>query len=169
MDVAHEVECGQRALIERCLGLDDQPVAPERRPSQVVRRPERDPPALGDERDRVARFGFVDVLGRDEERPASLAQAMQFVPHALAQQGIQSGRRLVEEQQGRFMDEGAGQLEAALHPAGELPRASVPMLPQVDDAEDFLDPPPASWEEQTIEAGSEVDVLAGGQVRIQGE
>ena len=150
-------------------GLDLDDVAAHRLAPQVVRRRERDQPALGDQRDRVALLGLVDVLGRHQQRPAGVAQAVELVPDAAAEERIDPGGRLVEEEQRRVVDEGAGQLEPALHPARQAPGAAAADLPQVDQLEHLARPPPARPEQHPEQRRHEVDVLAGGQVRVERE
>ena len=90
---------------------------------------QRDQPAAGDQRDHVALLGLGDVLGGDHERPARVAQAMQLVPDRLADDRVDAGGRLVEEDELRIVHERARELEAAPHaarqPAGPPVRASV--------------------------------------------
>ena len=53
------------------------------------------------------------------------------------------GRRLVEEEQRRIVDERAGQLEAPLHPARQPAGPTAADVPQVDELEDLAGAPPA--------------------------
>ena len=123
----------------------------------------------GDERHLVARLGLVEVLGRDEQRPALVAQPMELVPDPAAQERVDARRRLVEEEQRRIVDERAGQLESPLHPARQPAGATTAHVPQVDELEDLAGPPPARAPQHPEQRGDEVDVLADGQVRVQGE
>ena len=79
------------------------------------------------------------------------------------------GGRLVEDDQLGLVDEGAGELEAALHPARQLAGLAAADIPQVDDLQDLADASPAPTPEHPEQAGDEVDVLAGRQVLVQGE
>ena len=144
-------------------------VAAERLAAELVGRRQGDEPAAGDERDLVARLGLVDVLGRDEQRPALVAQPMELVPDSASQERVDARRRLVEEQQRRIVHERAGELEPALHAARQPARATAADVPQVDQLEDLAGPPPARAPEHPEQRGDEVDVLADGQVRVQGE
>ena len=73
-----------------------------------------------------------------------VAQAMELVPDVWRQDRVDAGGRLVEEQQRRLVDEGARELEPALHAAGQLARPPAAGVPQVDELEDLADPPPAA-------------------------
>ena len=128
-----------------------------------------DEPAVGDEGDGVARLGLVDVLGRHEQRPTLVAQPVQLVPDAGPEQRVDARGRLVEEQQRRVMDEGAGQLEPALHAARQGAGPSAADVPQVDQLEDLAGPAMAGPPQDPEQRGHEVDVLARRQVRVQGE
>ena len=68
-----------------------------------------------------------------------------------------------------LVDEGAGELETALHPAGQLARPAAAGVPQVDELEHLADPAPAAPQQHPEQARDEVDVLAGGEVRVQRE
>ena len=83
------------------LGLDLEEVAAGRGAAQLLRRAQRDQPAAGDQRDRVALLRLGHVLGRDEQRPAGRLQAVELLPDRLAQDRVDARRRLVEEQQRR--------------------------------------------------------------------
>ena len=124
---------------------------------------------LDDERNLVALLGLVDVLGRDEQRPPLVAQAVELLPDGHPEEGIDAGGRLVEDQESRIVDERTGELEPSLHAAGQPARPAVPGVPQVEQLQDLLGPPPAARPEQAEQARHEVDVLAAGQVRIERE
>ena len=102
-------------------------------------------------------------------RPPGIAQAMELVPHATAEQRVDPGRRLVEEQQRRVVDQRAGQLEPALHPAREAAGAAAADVPQVDELEHLAGPPAPRPEQHPEQRADEVDVLAHGQVRVERE
>ena len=150
-------------------GLDLDDVAARRLAAQLGRCREGDEPAARDERDLVARLGLVEVLGRDQQRPALVAQAMELIPDPAAQERIDARRRLVEEQQRRIVDERAGQLEPSLHPARQPAGAPAADVPQVDQLEDLAGPPPARAPQHPEQRRDEIDVLADRQVRVQGE
>ena len=67
------------------------------------------------------------------------------------------------------MDEDAGELEPALHPAREAPGPTGPDRPQVDQFEDLAGPPATRPEEHPEQRADEVDVLAHGQVGVEHE
>src|SRR5439155_25693471 len=68
-----------------------------------------------------------------------------------------------------LMDERARQLQAALHPARQPAGLAAPNVPQADELEDFPDALSPTPPEHPEQARNEIDVLAGGQVLVQGE
>ena len=60
---------------------------------------------------------LVHVVGRQDERHAALLEPVQAVPQQVPRLRVQAGRRLVEEQDRRLVDERAGDRESALHAA----------------------------------------------------
>ena len=69
-------------------------------------------------------------------RPA-LAQLLELVPELGPQDRIDAGGRLVEEHEGRIVDEGGGEGEAALHPAGRLADPLVAVVRELDPVEEL--------------------------------
>ena len=63
------------------------------------------------------------------------------------------------------MDEGARELEAPLHAAGELPGPTATDVPQVEQLEYFARPLSTAEEQHPEQGCDEVDVLADRQVR----
>ena len=83
--------------------------------------------AVIDDGDAIAQaFRFIHVMGGQENGSSIGAQVAQYFPELPARLGIEAGRRFIEEQELRIADEGGGDGEALLLPAGEFadPRAS---------------------------------------------
>ena len=75
--------------------------------------------AVVDDREAVGQgVGLLEVVGRQEDRRALLAEAADLVPHAGARLRVEAGRRLVEEQDRRAVDDPQADVEPALHAAG---------------------------------------------------
>ena len=68
-----------------------------------------------------AALGLVQIGGRDQDRHAALAQGVENPPEIPPRDGIDAGRRLVEEEHPRRVDQRANEAELLLHPARELP------------------------------------------------
>ena len=62
--------------------------------------------------------GLLQVLGRQEDGHVELAvQAPHLLPHAHPAHGVETSRRLVEEQHLGVVHEGGGDVEPTLHPS----------------------------------------------------
>src|SRR5947208_1611183 len=94
---------------------------------------------------------------------------MQLLPDLRPEERVDPGRRLVEEQEGRFVDESAGELESSLHPTRQARGAAAAGGPQVDRLQRFADAPATPRPEQPEQARDEADVLACGQVGVERE
>jgi len=97
------------------------------RRNDLVCRPLNEQTPVRDVRELVAAFRLVHVVGADEHRNALRGEAMQFFPEFAARVRIDSGGRLVEQQQARTMEHARGKREPLLPPAGK--RAGELMLP----------------------------------------
>ena len=78
-----------------------------------------DDPAVVDDGDAVGQLvGLFQVLGGEQEGRALAHPVADDLPHAEPAARVEPGRRLVEEEQARPADQGAGEVEAAAHAAG---------------------------------------------------
>src|SRR2546425_6474465 len=81
--------------------------SPEQILDQLSRRVERDDAALVDDRDAVAEdLGLVEVMGGEDDGRAAFLDAANQLPEVSASLRIESGRRLVEEENLGSVDEG---------------------------------------------------------------
>src|SRR5438874_11664867 len=89
---------------------------------ELGRRPGRDEPAMVDHGDAVGHtVRLVHVVGGEEHRHAlARPQALHVAPHLIAALRIEPERRLVEKQYLRRVQQPAGNLEPALHAAGDV-------------------------------------------------
>jgi hypothetical protein len=86
---------------------------------QLVRRPLRDDQALVDHSDAIGEpIGLVEILRREQHRRPLRDERLDGVPKPDAAPDVQSGRRLVEKQDGGPGDEGGREVEAPAHPSG---------------------------------------------------
>ena len=155
--------------VDRAVGRDLEDVAAERHPAQRLRRVERDELPVEDQGDLVAVLGLRDVLGRDDQRPSLRPQAAQLVPDGLAQDRVDAGGRLVDEEHFGVVDERARELEAALHAAGEVAGEDVARVEEVDDLERALDSTGAPEGTDAVQRRNESDVLLCRQVLVEAE
>ncbi len=103
------------------VGVDDQGFAYEVG-LELGRRALVHDPAAVDDADPVGLLGLLEVVGRQEDRRAALrADRPEVVPQRSAARRIEAGRRLVEEQHTRPVQQAADDLELAAHAARERP------------------------------------------------
>ena len=88
-------------------------------------------------------LGLVHVVGRQDERHATLLQAVEAVPEQVAGLRIEAGRRLVEEEQVRLVDQRPGDRQAPLHPAGQRLDLVARALGQLGELEELVGAPSA--------------------------
>ncbi len=142
------------------------PIASRRRSSGVARATSR-PAAMRATWSHASASSMCWVVTMSVRPP--VAQPVQLLPDTGSQERVDPRGRLVEEQERRVVDERAGQLEPPLHPAGQAAGASATDLPQVEQLEDLAGPPTTRSEQHPEQRADEVDVLADGQIREQGE
>ena len=129
----HVILCGDVLLEVRVAGDDDLVAADE--PFEDGRRVEGLDFAVVDDGDAIAVLGLFHVVGGHENGDADLvAQPADVAPHGVARLRVEAGRRFVEEQDGRVMQQAAGDLQPSLHAAGEgatsdLRRSVSPTMP----------------------------------------
>ena len=139
---------------------------------QFVGGADRTDPPVRQDADDVAQSGLLDELGGDHEGLARRRDLTEVVPEAGAQDGVDAGRRLVEQQDLRIVHEGGGQPETTLHPARGLADQLLAVLVEVDQVQQSvqsLRPP----ERDPVERRVEVEVLPQRQLleedRVLGE
>lgn len=95
------------------VGLHDEryELAAECLPSQGLRLVECEDAALGKHRDKVAIGDLADVLGGHDETPPSVDDLREVVPNLLAENRVDTGRRLVENEEIGLKDQSRGQHE----------------------------------------------------------
>ena len=103
---------------------------------QLLRRALGDDLAVVDDRQAIAQLvGLLEVLRGEEHGRAAGVDPAHLVPDRQPRGGVQTGRRLVEEQHIGRVDERAREVEPALHPAGIRFRSPVGRLGQADELE----------------------------------
>ena len=102
-------------------------------PSATILPAVDDPDAIGEH------VGLLEVLRGEEDGHAVLArQSRHLVPQVGAARGVQAGRRLVEEQHARVMDERERKIQPALHAAGVAADLAVGRVRQPDALEQLV-------------------------------
>src|SRR5262249_6850246 len=80
---------------------------------------------------------------------------------------VQTEGRLVEKQDPGGVQQGASNLQAALHSAGEQLHLIVPPVPKLEPPEQFLDSCVACFPWNMVENAVELHVLPGGHVSVE--
>ena len=95
-----------------------------------------DDPAAVDDPDVVGELvGLLQVLGGEEDGRPVVVEGPHLLPDRFAADRVEAGGRLVEEEHARLVDEGRGEVEAALHPARVAADAAVGGVGEADPLE----------------------------------
>jgi hypothetical protein len=126
-------------------------------------------PGLVHDHEPVAELlGLVHVMGRQDERDTSLLEPVEAIPQQVPRLRIQPGRRLVEEEHRRFVDQRPGNRQAPLHPARQRLDLVVGAFGQLRELEQLVGPAvdlrPLEPEVATVDH----EVLADGQLGVKG-
>jgi hypothetical protein len=98
-------------------------------------------------------LGFLEVMRGEDDRRALRVETGQELPHAAAHLDIHAGGRLIEDQQARLVDQGAGNHQAPLHAAGQGPGRVVALVPQTQFAQVLLGALAGQFRWQAVVAG----------------
>ena len=121
-----------------------------------------DPDAVGED------VGFLEVLRRQEDRDAVVAaKPRDLVPQGRAALRVEPGRRLVEEDDARTVDEGERQVEPPLHPARVRPDLAVGRAGETDAHEQLLGARPALGARDSLQRRLQAEVVAAGEQRVE--
>jgi hypothetical protein len=107
----------------------------------------------------------------DQHRPAGVAgEAEQELAHAVAGVRVETGGRLVEDQQRRLVDQRLGDLDPGLLTRGEVPHPALAEVAEVEQLDQLADPPPGAADR--VHAGEDdqafLDRQRAGQMDIAG-
>ena len=106
-------------------------------------------------------------MTRIEVTPSWRCRVFDLGTHGQAQGGVEVGERLVEQQQLRPLDQGAGECHALLLAAGELRRPALQQLLHLHQACRLLGAPARVRLGHLLELEREHDVLQHAHVRIE--
>ena len=121
-----------------------------------------------DDGDAVAELvGFIHVVrGHEDGEIAFGLEAGEHFPDGDAGDGVEAGGGFVEEEDFGFVDEAAGDFEAAAHAAGEHFDGFVGPLEEVDFFEELVDDGAAFVAGHAVELGEDGHVFFGGEVKV---
>ena len=126
--------------------------------------------AAVDDRDRGAQLlELGEDVRRDEDRLAEAAQLAQQLAELDAGPRVEAGRRLVEEQHQRVVDERVGEAQPLLHAARQALDVRVALGPEVHQLQEVADHPPPALGRDAVAAGEEVQVLPDLHVVVDPE
>ena len=129
----------------------------------------RDGTAMVDHDDVIGeQIGFLEILRREQQRRAGGDEVTDDTPHLLPAADVESGRRLVEDQHGRFSDECTGEVEAASHTARVGLGRPVAGLVQVESFEQFAGTGGRLRTAEPVEPADHLEVFVAGQVFVDG-
>ena len=121
-----------------------------------------DPDPVGED------VGLLEVLRRQEDGDAVvLREAADLLPERGAALDVEAGRRLVEEEDLRRVDEGEREVEPPLHPAGVAADLAVGRLREADALEQELAAPGALGPRDALQRRLQAQVLAAGEQRVE--
>ena len=126
--------------------------------------------AVVEDDDVVAALRFVHVMRGDEDRAPALGcggDLGELVPDGAAGLRVEADGGLVEDQDGRIVDQRARDLEAPLHAAGERADDRVAHAGEADPRELLLGSVAALAARDAEDGAVEVEVLAGSQPVVE--
>ena len=136
---------------------------------QRPRRAQGDEFAAVHDAEAVAVFGLLHVVCGHENRDALSGQRVDQVPELAPAVGVDAGRGLVEEEDGRLVQDGAAKGEALLPAAREFGGARMPVVLQPRHGEHPVLARGLLIAGQAIDAAVEIDVLLDGEFVVERE
>src|SRR6185312_16935415 len=130
--------------------------------AQVARRADREHAAVLDDRDAVGELlGLVEVVRREQDRLAEVAQRADRLPGGPPRLRVEAGSRLVEEDQLGIADQREREVQPPQLTARELAAAHVGRLAEARERDHLLDVARGGIEARPMGEG-----LAGGDVAV---
>ena len=121
-----------------------------------------DPDAVGED------VGLLEVLGGQEDRDPVLAREPRHLrPERVAALRVEAGRRLVEKEDARLVDQRQREVETALHPARVGLHFAVGGLREPDALEQRFASLPALRLGHAVQRRLQAQVLAAGEQRVE--
>jgi len=108
-------------------------------------------------------------VGRDEDRGSGGGHFVDQVPELPAGDRVDARGGLVEEEDGRFVQDGAAEREPLLPAAGEGARQGAPLLRQAGHPEDGIGPLRQPCRRHAIDAAEEFDVFPDREIVVERE
>ncbi len=164
-DVVHARLRGADAQRARVVGGPQPERAAGRLLAQVGQRALEDDLPRAHDRHAVAQLlDLPHEVAGEQDRHAAVGQAPHERAHVAHPGGVQAGRRLVEQEQARLADEGAGDAQPLAHAVRVAADLVLGAVAEVDRLERLLDAGPGV---AAVEAGEQLEVAPAAQVRIE--
>ena len=106
-------------------------------------------------------------MGREEHGDRAGPQPLDELADVLARLGVEPGRRLVEEEDLRLAEQGAGERGPLAEPLGQAPGERAATVREPDDLEHLGDATLASGRRETLEPCEEGEVVLDRQSQVQ--
>ena len=128
-----------------------------------------DDPSGVDDDDAVGELvGLVEVLGGEQDRRAAGDELADGGPHLPPVPGVESGGRLVQEQDPRRQDQGDGQVEPAPHPARVVLHRPVGGVGEAQPGQQLVGPALGRPPGQPVEPAEQHQVLPAAEDLVDG-
>ena len=136
---------------------------------ELVRRAAGDHLAVVDHADVVREaVGLFEILRGEQQRGAAGDQILDQVPQQLPVARIEAGGRLVHEHHRRRNDQGGRQVEPSAHAARVILRDAIARIVETEPLQQLDRPPFRIAGRQLIELADHLQILATGQVFVDG-
>ena len=109
---------------------------------------------------------FVEVVGREQHSRPLVGEPFDLRPHLSPGLRVEPGRRFVEEEHLRAVNQSDRDIQAPGHPAGVGPDQPVGGVSEAEPVEEFAGAGSRGPAAQSLDAGGEQQVLAAGGHRI---
>ena len=135
---------------------------------ELARRPLGDDLRLVHDDEPVAQLlRLVHVVGRQDERHAALLEPVQPLPEQVPGLRVEPGRRLVEEQDRRLVDERACDRQAPLHPARQRLDLVVRTFGELRELEELVGPARGLGSLEAEVPAVDHEVVADGDLGVE--
>ena len=118
---------------------------------------------------RAQRFHLFHVVAGVDDGDAGAVEAADLVEDVVARLRIDAGRRLVQQDQPRLVDQRGAEVEPAFHAAGEGARAVVGAVGQADGLKRLSDALVQLRGFDAVQLAKEAQVLTGRQLTVKRE
>ena len=107
-------------------------------------------------------------MSGEHERHTALLEAVEPIPDHMPRLRVESGRRLVEQQDVGLVDQCAGDGEASLHAAGQVVDTALRAIAQLDELEQLGGAPTRLGARQVEVAAIDDEVVEHRELEVEG-